>query len=185
MRASEFVQEAPIKPILRDYIAKGYKVLNRGASAMVLGSPDGREVIKVGPTNDCWLQFAERAKHDDNPHVPKILALNTYGKHYLARIEHLSEVPDTFFKNVSYLRIASWMLVYGKWKTPRDIYLARFTPGQIKKLANDLEREDPQMADALKMVVSTKGACNYDLHPENLMKRGSTLVVSDPLTHQG
>jgi hypothetical protein len=187
MRLYEFTQEPPVKAVLRDYIKQGYeRVGEPSASAVVLASPSEHEVIKVGKRSDCWLNFAEIAKGSSNPHVPKIKSLDWYGPHYLAAIEFLHEVPETFFKTPTFRKIAAWLHVNGKWANGKDVYLHRFSDDQIKEMADVLQREEPQMVEALKMVVNARGSCNFDVHPENLMKRANgTLVISDPLTHQG
>lgn len=187
MRLYEFDNEPPVKAVLKDYIKKGYKRVGEpSASAAVFASPDRKEVIKVGKASDCWLKFAEVAKDSDNPHVPRIKSLEMHGPHYLAVIEHLNEVPEAFFKTPLYQKIAAWLYVMGKWANGKDVYLHRLKPQEINQLVSDLAKEQPEMVDALKMIVKARGACNFDVHPENLMKRADgTLVFSDPLTHQG
>ncbi len=187
MRLYEFNQEPPVKAVLRDYIRNGYKRIGEpSASAAVFASPDNKEVIKVGKTNDCWLNFAEKVKGSTNPHVPKIKSLENYGPHYLAVIEFLKEVPKTYFRSPMYRKIAAWMFLKGKWANGRDVYLHEFTPRQIRQMATELEVEQPEMVAAMQLIMDAKGSCNYDCHPENLMKRNNgTIVFSDPLTHQG
>ncbi len=183
MRLFEFEEVPPIKLAAREYAAQGFKVIARGASALVLG--DGNSIIKIGPTSDCWLNFAKAAQHASNPHLPKIQDIEIHGKHYLAHIEKLKDTGERFMKSPIYKKIVAWMVVNAKWKTPRDIYLGMYTPGQILKLSNMLVAEEPQIVEALKLVMHSKGGCNFDLHPDNVMLRGNTVVISDPLTHQG
>jgi hypothetical protein len=187
MRLYEFTKEPPVKAVLKDYIQKGYKRIGEpSASAAVFAPPDRREVIKIGKSSDCWLNFAEVAKGSNNPHVPKIKSLEMYGPHYLAVIEHLSEVPETFFKTPMFRKIAAWLYTMGNWVNGKDVYLHSASRDTINQLVTALANEHPAMVDALKLIVKARGNCNYDCHPENLMKRSDgTLVFSDPLTHQG
>lgn len=184
MRLYEFEQVSPIRAAAREYAAQGFKMIARGASAIVLS--DGVTVIKIGPTKDCWLAFAKKAQRADNPHLPKIESIEIMGNHYLAKVERLYDVPESFFKHPLYRKIASWLVVNANWKTPRDVYLGAFTKGQILKMANQLDVEEPEIVRALELIKSSKGSCNFDLHPDNIMKRKSgTLVMNDPLTMQG
>jgi hypothetical protein len=184
MRLYEFEQISPIRQAARDYAAKGFKIVARGASALVLS--DGATVIKIGPTKDCWLAFAKNAKGSGNKHLPQIEDIEIMGNHYLAKIERLYDVPENFFKSPLYQKIAAWLVVNANWKTPRDVYLGKYSPGQITKLANMLDVEEPEIAEALELIKSSKGGCNFDLHPDNIMKRkNGTLVMNDPLTTQG
>lgn len=187
MRLYEFDQEPPVKAVLRDYIKQGYKRVGEpSASAVVFASPDRTQVIKVGKRSDCWLNFAEAAKHSDNRHVPQIKSLDIYGPHYLAVVEFLHEVPESFFKTPEYRKIAAYMFLHGKWANGKDVYLNRFKDEQIQQMADELQTKDPALIAALDMVIHHKGSCNFDVHPENFMRRSDgTLVVSDPLTHQG
>lgn len=187
MRLYEFDQEPPIKTALREYIKQGYKRVGQpSASAAVFASPDRKEVVKVGKASDCWLNFAEVAKGSSNPHVPRIKSLERYGPHYLAVIEFLHEVPETFFKTPEYRKIAAYMYLHGKWANGKDVYLHRFKDDQIKQMADELQGEDPSLVAAMNLVIGHKGSCNFDIHPDNIMRRSDgTLVISDPLTHQG
>lgn len=184
MRLVEFEQPSPIRVAAQEYAAKGFKKIARGASAIVLS--DGKTIVKIGPKSDCWLNFAQKAKSASNPHLPKIYDIQMIGNHYLAQVELLYHVPDNFFKTSLYRKIASWLVVNANWKTPRDVYLGEFTPAQIGKMSRTLDIEEQQIVDALRLIKDTRGSCNYDLHPDNIMKRkNGTIVMNDPLTHQG
>lgn len=184
MRLYEFEQVSPIRMAAREYAAKGFKLVARGASAIVLS--DGTTVIKIGPTKDCWLGFAKKAQETNNPHLPKIEDIQIIGNHYLAKVERLYDVSDNFFKHPLYRKIASWLVVNANWRTPREVYLGDFTKGQILKMANQLDVEEPEIVKALELIKGSKGGCNFDLHPDNIMKRkNGTLVMNDPLTMQG
>lgn len=188
MRLTEFEQqEPPIKTALRTYIRAGYKRIGEpSASAAVFVAPDYKKVIKVGKNTDCWLKYAKAAEKSSNAHVPRIFSVEMHGKYYLAEMEFLREIPETFFKTDTYQRIAAWLYLVGGWANGRDVFLHSKTPAEIAKLSSELAKDNPDMVDALKIIVRTRGGCNYDCYPENIMQRADkTLVFTDPLTHQG
>lgn len=185
MRLFEFTTEPPVAAVVRDYKAKGYSVIGRGASAMVLGSDSSNDVIKIGPKSDCWLNMA-KAK-SANPHLPDIQSIEMVGDHYVAVVEKLRPVKETFFKTGLFQCIAAWLYVHGKWTNGKDVYLNQYSSESIKQMADNLESEKPHIVAALKVIMGCKGSCNFDMHPDNMMRRPSdnTLVFQDPLTHQG
>lgn len=185
MRLFEFNTEPPVAAVVRDYKEKGYSVIGRGASALVLGSDSSSDVIKIGPKSDCWLNLA-KAK-SSNPHLPDILSLEMVGDHYVAKVEKLRPVKETFFKTGLFQCIAAWLTVHGNWVNGKDVYLNKYSKEQIVQMSENLEQEKPAIVQALKVILGAKGSCNLDMHPDNMMRRPSdnTLVFQDPLTHQG
>jgi len=185
MRLFEFQTEPPVAAVVRDYKAKGYEIIGRGASAMVLGSDSSNDVIKVGPKGDCWLNVA-KAK-SSNPHLPKVSSLEMVGDHYVATVEKLRPVKETFFKTGLFQCIAAWLYVNANWQNGKDVYLGKYNADAIKQMSDNLEEGRPDMVSALKVIMGCKASCNFDMHPDNMMRRPSdnTLVFQDPLTHQG
>lgn len=182
MRLFEFDTVPPIKAVVRDYMAKGYEVIGQGASAMVLAQSSGSDVIKIGPAGDCWLNITKVCKQ--SPHLPDIKSVDMYGDHYLAVVEKLRPVKETFFKTGLFLCIAAWLYLNSKWANGKDVYLHRYTEDQLKTMAEDLETSKPDIVKALKLILQNKGSCSLDMHPDNMMRRPSdnTLVFQDPLT---
>ena len=184
MRLHEFQTEPPVAAVVRDYKAKGYEVIGQGASALVLGTDSSNEVIKIGPKSDCWLNMA-KAK-SSNPHLPKISSLEMVGDHYVAKVEKLTPVKETFFKTGLFQCIAAWLYVHANWTNGKDVYLGRYNAEAIKQMSVNLETEKPDVVEALKVIMGCKASCNFDMHPDNMMRRSDkTLVFQDPLTHQG
>jgi hypothetical protein len=185
MRLFEFNTEPPVAAVVRDYKAKGYEIIGRGASAMVLGSNSSDEVIKVGPKSDCWLNVAKTKS--SNPHLPQVSSLEMVGDHYVASVEKLRPVKETFFKTGLFQCIAAWLYVNANWTNGKDVYLGKYNADAIKQMSVNLEEGKPEMVSALKVIMGCKASCNFDMHPDNMMRRPSdnTLVFQDPLTHQG
>jgi hypothetical protein len=186
MRLFEFdTTPTTIKTALGQYIDQGYELIGDGASAKVFGTDSSPDVVKVGLAQDCWLNIAKTK--NNNAHLPDVKSLKMYGDHYLAVVEKLRPVKETFFKTGLFTCIASWLYLNGKWQNGRDVYLNRYKDDQIEIMAKDLETNKPDIVSALKVIIGAKGSCNFDMHPENMMRRPSdnTLVFQDPLTHQG
>ena len=185
MRLYEFQTEPPVAAVVRDYKAKGYEVIGQGASALVLGSDSSNDVVKIGPKSDCWLNLAK--KKSSNPHLPHISKLEMVGDHYVAVVEKLKPVKETFFKTGLFQCIAAWLYLNGNWSNGKAVYLGKYGPEALETMSKDLEQNRPEMVEALKIILSSKGSCNLDMHPDNMMRRPSdnTLVFQDPLTHQG
>lgn len=180
MKANEFDQPS-IKQTIMDFKSKGYEILGRGASAMVLGKDSG-DVVKVGNAHDGWLAYAKACEGQTNAFLPKIHNLDVYDTYYVADIERLYPVAESFFKTKIYKQLAAYMVVCGGWTNARYVYFSKNTPEQIKKLAKSLVAEQPELLAALKLIIKHKGDHHYDIHPDNIMKRADgSLVISDPL----
>jgi hypothetical protein len=181
MKAREFDQPS-IKQTIMDFTSKGYEIIGRGASAIVLGKAAG-DVVKIGSLHDGWLTYARACEGEHNVHLPKIKSLNTHDGYYIAEVERLHPVSEAFFKTKLYKQLAAYMVVAGGWANARYVYFSKLTNEQIKKLARSLVTEQPELLAALKLIIKHKGDHTFDLHPDNLMKRADgTLVVTDPLT---
>jgi hypothetical protein len=182
MRLFEFDKQLPIKDVVKQYLTKGYEVIGQGASAMVLAHDNGDEIIKIGPASDCWLNITKVC--DQSPHLPKVSSVEMHGGHYLAKVERLRPVKETFFKTGLFQCIAAWLYLNGNWKNGKDVYLNRYSEEQLKTMAADLETNKADIVKALKLILQSKGSCSLDMHPDNMMRRLSdnTLVFQDPLT---
>jgi hypothetical protein len=180
MKANEFDQIS-IKQTIMDLKAKGYDILGRGASAIVLGK-DNSDVIKIGSLRDGWLTYAKACEGQSNPYLPKIHSLEMRDGYYTADIERLHPVAESFFKTKLFKQLAAYMIVCGGWTNARYVYFSKNTPEQIKGFARSLVADNTELVAALKLIIKHKGDHAYDIHPENLMKRSDgSLVISDPL----
>jgi hypothetical protein len=181
MRLFEFNVEPPVNAVLRDYQQQGYHVIGRGASALVMANDSSNDVIKVGPASDCWLNLAKIKS--TNVHLPDIKSLEMYGDHYLAKVEKLRPVKETFFKTGLFQCIAAWLYLNGNWQNGRDVYLGKYNDEHLDTMAKDLENAKPDIVAALKVILGAKGSCSLDMHADNMMRRPSdnTLVFQDPL----
>jgi hypothetical protein len=180
MKTSEFDQPS-IKQTIMDFKSQGYEIIGRGAAAVVLAKASG-DVVKIGSSYDGWLTYAKVCQGQDNPYLPKIYSIEERDGYYVAKVERLHPVPETFFKTKLFKQLAAYMVVVGGWTNARLVYFSRMTPEQIKKIAKSAVTEHPDLITALKLIIKHKGNHAYDMHPENLMKRADgSLVISDPL----
>lgn len=180
MRLFEFDVHQPIKVIARDLISDGYDVIGQGAGAIVLSKDGEDNIIKLGPANDCWLNMAKISAQ--SIHLPNISSLEMAGNHYIAYVERLIPVKETFFKTGLFKCIVSWLYLNGGWGNGKEVYLNQYTGDQITQMAQSLEDVKPDMVIALNLIIKAKGSCSFDMHPDNMMRRSDkTLVFQDPL----
>jgi hypothetical protein len=180
MKASDISQPS-VKTTIQKLQQDGYKVIGRGAAAIVLAKEQG-DVIKIGSTHDGWLTYAKACEGMNNPYLPHIKTLSIHDGYYVAEVERLKDIPESFHSTKLYKQIVAWLAIVCKWVNGRDTYLSRYTPDQIKKLAKGLVSEHPDLVAALKLIGMNKGTHKFDVHPDNIMKRSDGhLVLSDPL----
>lgn len=143
------------KKSLSGYMANhGFKLLGSGKYASVYGNPKYPFVIKVFMKDAAfmkWLEFC--LKNKDNPFVPRIKGkvLKITDLVYAIRIEKLE---STSFSGPFAKEYQAWM---------RD---------------SSYKSDDKNIQDILDFF--TKHKKLLDLHSDNVMRRGSQLVVIDP-----
>jgi hypothetical protein len=180
MKACDLSQPS-VKATVQQLQQDGYSIIGRGAAAIVLAKEQG-DVIKIGAASDGWLTYAKACEGVSNPYIPHIKTLTVHDGFYVAEVERLKDIPESFHKTKLYKQIVAWMTICCKWINGRDTYLSRYTPDQIKKLARSLVAENPELVAALKLIGINKGTHKFDVHPDNIMKRADGhIVLSDPL----
>lgn len=151
----------PYQRLVSRLIKRSYKLLGSGCYSIVFEAPCKSHVIKVGSTlSDPWIVYAESIKDSNNLHFPRIYSLyqNECEDYYVAVVERLHHVQD----------------INESWKSFRDSVL------------NNRPRE-PEQREVLKLLNSLLSKMDYaklDLHLDNIMMRGDTFVISDPLAER-
>lgn len=165
---------------------QGYRFLARGAGGAVFDKPGSPNVVKVGKLNDGWWEWINWAKSNQYDCVLKVVNVRKYNDAlYMATIEKLKPVPDSFTKTKTWLGYCAWMYLYTSDDTFKEIYLRRATDEQIKQLADDFASEQPCLPNVLKHLVDSFKHYHLDLYGvENFMFRENQLVVTDPLSRK-
>lgn len=146
----------------------GWKKINEfGFFANVYQHPNYPYVAKVFVNDNSYLKYFNYIKQNQsNPHVPKVRgkAVRIGNNAYVVRMEPLE-------------RVSSTDPVLRKYIDPK-------LPLSVHSLIVDsnfpfLEEHHPELANLLGDVLRmTEGV--PDIHNENVMKRGDTLVITDP-----
>jgi hypothetical protein len=156
----------------------GYTELGSGIYSVVFGRPGDNIVIKVGhdrPENDPWVDYVEWIRTQAaNPHFPRVGKIRWYAdkrgrKFYLVPIERLKHSSEANM-------YAERLRALDKWVR---------NGAKVKDLDNFLKRWRSWNKDFLKAYVALVRRfpdATVDLHSGNIMARGSTMVLTDPLS---
>lgn len=153
----------PYQKLINLLIKRGYKILGAGCYSIVFKSKLSDSVIKIGSTlADPWLIYAETVQSINNPHFPKVYNIHQFEHldYYVARVERLKPIG------------------------------MNFTDTQYRSFIDEMLNNRPsseasrQAVRILNQLLSRMDYAKLDLHLENIMLRGETLVLSDPLAER-
>lgn len=156
----------------------GYERISGGTYAVVYGKPGANTVLKLMHKRDvAYMAFVSLAvKHQDNPHFPrfsgKLIRLND--DYRAVRMERLVAGLGAEDQYRSFI-------AYGL-----DLYIARkgnfnsMMPEYAEAIRNAFLK-DEELQDACDLIVANLGQYVNDLHPANVMFRGDTVVITDPV----
>ena len=181
----------------------GWEVLGAGMDGAVAEHPSKPYVLKLFVSNSAYVPFVHYVQtHQSNPHLPRF---NRYVKKVPGT--HLSYVRMEKLKNLDedqviethpgeVLSLYTIARVYGQWVEPAFVrpLLARLELARLPQL-NEIEnvcREkniQPPSQGWLQAVtdlvmMSQSQHLGWDLHLNNVMLRGSTLVITDPFYNE-
>lgn len=149
--------------VIDNFIRKGFRMLGNGCYAAVFDSNvDPNLVYKIGVrASDPFLAYIKQDELRANPHFPRIYDIMEGDNWYLVKMERLEHIPShkTFLSNEirSLVEDEGDALVHLA-PTPDLMSIA----AHIRNLAEDLY-------------------VKVDLHAGNIMMRGNTPVITDPL----
>lgn len=156
--------------ILRDH---GYTRIGQGGYGRAYRKPDEQFVLKLyGREDHAFTAFVDFCRSQPNVHFPRfskasIAIPNT--KYFAVRSELLTAAPRDTYTDL-------WpFLIALKFNTPKY-------PAEL----NILAKRNPSLAEAFSLLVDRfgkDGSVHLDVdNPSNMMMRGDTVVISDPLT---
>ena len=156
----------------------GYERIAGGTYAVVYGKPGANTVLKLIHKRDvAYMAFVNLAvKHQDNPHFPrfsgKLIRLND--DYRAVRMERLVAGLGAEDQYRSFIAYAL------------DLYIAR--KGNFNSMRTEYAEvlrnaflKDGQLQDACDLIVENLWQYVNDLHPANVMFRGDTVVITDPV----
>ena len=175
-----------IKAKLQDW---GFELAGAGMYSEVWHSSSGNVVVKIskGKPDRCWMIFAQYARQNPNPHLPKI------GKISTPRIDN-TEYFIVFLEKLDNFDPRHYNLTQGQWGSMiHDAHIAMMD-GDWERIYNssdvDPEYEDyflyrDKIPQSFWKTVNTlyhnlPEGCGPDMHFGNIMARGNTPVIIDP-----
>ena len=147
----------------------GYVQLGTGAFASVYVRPGSSNVLKLFYADDtAYIDFVKATLKYPNPHFPKFK-----GK--------MMKITDTYYA----VQMEKLREYNGSWKNPSLLssyiyYLQGLHDADIADEINALEKEQPGIKAACKIIADKVGH-HLDLASNNLMMRGNTIVITDPV----
>ena len=165
---------------------KGFKRMGTGSFAVTLSKPELPYIIKIPYKRDnSWYAFASYCTtHRNNPHLPKIQFLQklTGSKFFVAAVEKLemlhTKIRDTYALTSMLAHMEGGVQNPRSLKQIFDNCIEQALPPDRPWYETTLF---PQLDGLSKTVQElSKSGRDMDLHDENVMLRGDTLVIQDP-----
>lgn len=185
--------------ILKKY---GWDFINNGVFGAVAKHPNKDYVLKLFRDDSGYLEFVEFALHYQNVHLPRISkeARKIPGTdYYYVRMEELtpvsgSELASTYFPEIIYLTVIAAQQDMEITDLLLDIVIDKldrmgvdhtiFRKINLNDMFNMLgEKPDAAWMNLVNALIKYGHSINepyLDLHDENFMKRGNTLIINDP-----
>lgn len=150
---------------------QGFHILGSGVAGIAFEKEGYPWVFKLFHDDDGYVEFFNYAKaHQNNPHVPRtkggIMKLTSdplQGNLYLVRIERLHPLPIPLQQD----------------KIIQLICSLSFPDEFVPAIQKDIARQYPDIIPVIKDILNSSHAVDFSIG--NLMLRGKTLVITDPL----
>ena len=155
----------------------GFHVLGVGAYGTVWGHEKLPYALKVFRSYDeayrGWVQTCLKPENKNNPHLPKFISpriVPITSEVYAIRMEKLSPVPE----NLKGIVHSTYFVLHNE--TDR---MSR----KETNLFNRFCKANPQWMNALDILRKFQHGTefSFDIHAKNIMARGQTLVITDPV----
>jgi hypothetical protein len=157
----------------RILVKAGYKQLGRGQNAAVFHAPGDAHVLKLFNSSDrAYIEFVKLAAANPNPHFPKF-----YGRIIRVTPGYFAvktELLQPFTGSIHEVEIIDWYIMWA-----RD----RINGTNVGFGHYDQIAAQPELKVACDLLAQFLAPSRFfcDVHSKNVMLRGSTLVLSDPV----
>jgi hypothetical protein len=151
----------------------GYKQLGRGQNAAVFHAPVDSHVLKLFNSSDrAYIDFVKLATANPNPHFPKF-----YGRIIQVTPGYFAvktELLQPFTGSLHEVDVIDWYIMWARDK----IDGANASFGHYDQIASQ-----PDLKAACDLIAKFLAGTRYfcDVHSKNVMMRGETVVLSDPV----
>lgn len=146
--------------------SNGFEMLGTGISGMAFEKPNYPWIFKIFTDDNGYLFYFNYSRtNQNNPHVPKVKGrpIKITPNTFLVRVEKLKELSPAMHRSelIDLITSIEW---------PDD-----YTP----ELRNIFVKKYPHIVPVLDTIIHS--GYSLDLHTGNLMARGNTIVITDPL----
>lgn len=179
--------------IMRDH---GWNILGTGFEATVAEKPGLPYVLKVFLKQSKYTQFVQFCQqHGNNPYLPRFsryVRPVPHTRFSYVRMEKLKPVNerrlmtayaeymcavDQVFKSEDRTPVF-WNHALSRWELDELPEKEGYT--DVAQCAAQAPTQWTHTIEALVKLMQSEGIKQFDLHPDNMMLRGSTLVITDP-----
>ena len=167
----------------------GYEKLGYGMFADVYAKPGADHVLKLFDRRDrSYPKFVNMVIQHPNNHFPKFKGkiMKITDNYYAIRMEMLSKFSTWMADNGGLdLLYLLQNYIYGYAAHGAGFETSSERASSTVKQINDLEKTQPGIKKACEFIADLikSGDPGLDLHNENLMMRGNTIVFTDPVSH--
>lgn len=186
---SELVNELTRPPTMGKATAAleraGYEHMGSGLHASVYTKSGTDHVVKLFSYRDsAYPKFVKLAQTVSNPHFPKFKGklMKVTEDYYAIQMEKLSPLPEQSI-GYSNINISSSGLGYAindYVRLKKGLGNNYIAPDKVKTIMEELEVSQPGIIEACDLIAGMTEAYP-DIHKNNLMLRGNTLVITDPI----
>lgn len=189
MRISDLLEDPDIldeitRPRLMNHaeeilLAAGYEKAGHGLYANVFIRPGENSVLKLFNAEDqAYIDFYNLVRNSNDIHFPKFKGrlMKITEWYYAARMEKLEPLPPTMYGFNTAIIMARL----------DDLLKDRRLNAQEERMLQFMREVQPGFIEVCEYLEKTLGENHYlDLHAGNVMLRGDTMVVTDPVSPKG
>lgn len=157
---------------------RGYEKLGKGAFATIWAKPGEDFVIKIVDNDDkSYQKYISLIQSNNNEHFPvlksKLIKMNE--KYSAIKMERLVPMSDQQYIQIGLAPAYNYLNFLRKGAAP----IEEVNTTKMKIEIEALEKNQPGIKEAFKIIADNFQ--NFDVHPYNVMLRGSTVVLTDPV----
>jgi hypothetical protein len=199
MKIHELFTESDLQEVTRPSLTQahrrlhqaGYFKLGEGYFASVFYREGESSVLKLFSNRDLgYIDFIRLVGENPNAHFPKFSrrakAIKITDGYSAIRMEFLKPLPaSTTYGSSRQLGdiVYQYILKLKHGKIAPDDVVEIDPKIDIEQFMLELERKQPGFIQACKLIANfTRSDSNIDISEENIMLRGGTLVITDPLS---
>ena len=164
---------------------RDFKKLGEGLYSSVFQSQTENFVVKInnGDIDEGYLEFLDFCRKTKSPHLPKIGTVKKYENWYIIFIEKLEPSNLSRWINTDLLNFFS-SYRGDDWDSFEKVYNALLLPNGSPFNDDSVKKQFFELSNLVTLFegYSDNGTIINDLHSNNIMMRGDTYVITDPIS---